>query len=323
MAQDDVGRRLRTDKVEDDDTVDPYESHVVDEERDAQRGDVLDDEIIDPYEGDGSDEDDNDNDDTGDVEKKEYDKKKTDMDDKEEDQETRDVGKIDYDERNTSLKWYISHGFHLVQGKMNHGMEDYIVVKNRKLHGFQLGRDPESAVKRAYEVTDDDILENVAGSRGGSTAVTEILIDGKKLVVANVGDSRAVLNRNGKAEQITVDHEPEKEKSLVESRGGFVLEKPGNIPCLDGQLAMTWAFGDGKLKDDIMAEPVVVVETINNDTWFIILASVGLWKIMSNQEACDCIGEVKNAQDASEQLIKEAQRRKSLDDISCIVVMFH
>ncbi|KAM7500482.1 hypothetical protein LguiA_024896 [Lonicera macranthoides] len=277
------------------------------------------------------------------------------MDDEEEDQETRDVGKIDYDERNTSLKWYISHGFHLVQGKMNHGMEDYIVVKNRKLHGFQLGlyaifdghsgrdvaqylqshlfdnilkeddfwKDPESAVKRAYEVTDDDILENVAGSRGGSTAVTEILIDGKKLVVANVGDSRAVLNRNGKAEQIKVDHEPEKEKSLVESRGGFVLEKPGNIPCLDGQLAMTWAFGDGKLKDDIMAEPVVVVETINNDTWFIILASDDLWKIMSNQEACDCIGEVKNAQDASEQLIKEAQRRKSLDDISCIVVMFH
>lgn len=139
MAQDDVGCRLRTDEVEDDDTVDPYESHVVDEERDAQRGDVLDDEIIDPYEGDGSDEDDNDDDDTGDVESTEYDKKKTDMDDEEEDQETRDVGNIDYDERKTSLKWYISHLFHLVQGKMNHGMEDYIVVKNKKLHGFQLG----------------------------------------------------------------------------------------------------------------------------------------------------------------------------------------
>lgn len=57
--------------------------------------------------------------------------------------------------------------------------------------------------------------------------VTAILIDGKKLDVANVGDLRAVLNSNGKAEQITVDHEPKKEKSLVESRGGFVLQKPG------------------------------------------------------------------------------------------------
>lgn len=82
-------------------------------------------------------------------------------------------------------------------------------------------------MKRAYGSTDDEILENVAGSRGGSTAVTAIVINGETLIVANVGDSRAVLCRKGVAEQITVDHEPQKEEKLVESKGGFVTKAPG------------------------------------------------------------------------------------------------
>ncbi|KAF3531674.1 hypothetical protein DY000_02037199 [Brassica cretica] len=48
--------------------------------------------------------------------------------------------------------------------------------------------------------------------KGGSTAVTGILIDGQKLVVANVGDSRAVMSKNGVAHQLSVDHEPSKER---------------------------------------------------------------------------------------------------------------
>lgn len=88
-------------------------------------------------------------------------------------------------------------------------------------------RSPKTAIKRAYKSTDDEILEKVVGSRGGSTAVTAILVDRKKLIVANVGDSRAILYRNGAAKPITVDHEPQKEKDLVESRGGFVTKRLG------------------------------------------------------------------------------------------------
>lgn len=56
-----------------------------------------------------------------------------------------------------------------------------------------------------------------------------ILIDRQKLIVANVGDSRAIISRNGEAEPITVDPEPDKEqeKELVESKGGSVITKPG------------------------------------------------------------------------------------------------
>ena len=64
--------------------------------------------------------------------------------------------------------------------------------------------------------------------RGGSTAVTAILINCKKLVVANVGDSRAVISKNGVAKQLSIDHEPSKERSSIEDRGGFVSNFPGD-----------------------------------------------------------------------------------------------
>lgn len=89
--------------------------------------------------------------------------------------------------------------------------------------------DTVTAVRKAYETTDTIILEKSTElGRGGSTAVTAILIDGEKLVVANVGDSRAIICKNGKAQQLSVDHEPVNEKKVIESKGGFVSNFPGN-----------------------------------------------------------------------------------------------
>ncbi|XP_030552396.1 probable protein phosphatase 2C 28 [Rhodamnia argentea] len=213
----------------------------------------------------------------------------------------------------------VTHGFNLVEGKVDHSMEDFIVAEKREHDGIELGlyaifdghsgckvaeylqhhlfdnilseldfwTSPECAIRRAYKKTDDEILEGVVSSRGDSTAVTAILINREKLIVANVGDSRAIMCENGKAKQVTVDHEPQKERELVESRGGFVSQRPGNVPRVDGQLAMTRAFGDEKVKDHITSEPDIFVKNINEGTEFILLASDGLWKVMSNQETAD------------------------------------
>lgn len=43
---------------------------------------------------------------------------------------------------------------------------------------------------------------------------------------------------------------------------------------------------------------------------------------MGNQEAVDCIKNIKDAQSAAKHLTDEAVARKSKDDISCIVVKF-
>ena len=75
-------------------------------------------------------------------------------------------------------------------------------------------------------------MEWVVGSRGGSTPVTAILINGEKLIVGNVGDSRAIIFREDSVEEITVDHESLKERSLVESRGGFVSKISGILAII-------------------------------------------------------------------------------------------
>ncbi|CAN1230899.1 Probable protein phosphatase 2C 58 [Linum perenne] len=183
--------------------------------------------------------------------------------------------------------------------------------------------DTESAIKNAYIKTDAEILEKALTlGKGGSTAVTAILINGEKLVVANVGDSRAVICKNGVAKQLSVDHEPSKEKRMIESRGGFVSNLPGDVPRVDGQLAVARAFGDRSLKVHLSSEPDVSEESVDDEAEFLILASDGVWKVMSNQEAVDSIKTVKDAKTAAHQLIEEALARKSKDDISCIVVRF-
>lgn len=249
----------------------------------------------------------------------------------------------------------ITCGSHLVKGKAKHDMEDYLVSEFKKVDHNDLGlfaifdghmghnvarylqsnlfdnilkepdlwTDTEKAIKRAYRATDSYILEqSLQLGRGGSTAVTAILINSQKLVIANVGDSRAVISRKGVAKQLSVDHEPGKERKVIESKGGFVSNIPGDVPRVDGQLAVARAFGDKSLKEHLSSDPDIAVEFIDDGVEFIILASDGLWKVMSNQEAADSLKHIKDADLAAKHLAAEALSRKSRDDISCIVVLF-
>lgn len=251
---------------------------------------------------------------------------------------------------------HVTHGYHTVKGKSAHPMEDYVFAEFKQVEDNELGlfaifdghlsqevpdflrsnlfdnilKEPdfwtetEKAIRRAYRITDDTILKKSADlGRGGSTAVTAILINCQKLVVANIGDSRAVICRDGKAKQLSVDHEPDKERKEIEERGGFVTKFPGDVPRVDGQLAVARAFGDKTLKDHLSSEPHVTVEMIDDDSEFAILASDGIWHVMNNQEAVDHVRNIKDARTAAKSLIEEALRRESRDDISVVVVRFH
>lgn len=113
------------------------------------------------------------------------------------------------------------------------------VACSARQSGSDFWTDPTEAIRRAYHRTDRKLLKKTAGDdsgegmkkgrrRGGSTAVTAILINGEDLVVANVGDSRAVLcDTGGRARQLSVDHEPLRERRAIEARGGFVTEIHG------------------------------------------------------------------------------------------------
>ncbi|KAM7478971.1 hypothetical protein LguiA_027184 [Lonicera macranthoides] len=249
----------------------------------------------------------------------------------------------------------VKYGYSLVKGKANHPMEDYHVAKFVRHQGHELGlfaiydghlgdsvpaylqknlfpnilkeeefwTDPNRSISKAYERTDQAILShNPDLGRGGSTAVTAIVINGRKLWVANVGDSRAVLSRRGQAIQMSIDHEPNTERGSIENRGGFVSNMPGDVARVNGQLAVSRAFGDKNLKTHLRSDPDVTNADIEGDTDFLILASDGLWKVMSNQEAVDIAKKIKDPQKAAKQLVVESLHRESKDDISCIVVQF-
>ncbi|XP_021275850.1 probable protein phosphatase 2C 9 isoform X2 [Herrania umbratica] len=233
----------------------------------------------------------------------------------------------------------VKYGFSLVKGKASHPMEDYHVAKFAQLHGHELGlfaiydghlgdnkefwTDPTRSISKAYEKTDQAILSHSPDlGRGGSTAVTAILIDGRKLWVANIGDSRAVLSKKGQAIQMSIDHEPNTERGSIENRGGFVSNMPGDVARVNGQLAVSRAFGDKNLKSHLRSDPDVQNADVDSDTELLILASDGLWKVMSNQEAVDIAKKAKDPQRAAKQLAAEALNRDSKDDISCIVVRF-
>jgi hypothetical protein len=54
----------------------------------------------------------------------------------------------------------------------------------------------------------------------------------------------------------------------------------GDVPRVDGQLAVARAFGDRSLKKHLSSEPHLAEEVINESSDFLILASDGLWKVM-------------------------------------------
>eukprot|EP00262_Sarcandra_glabra_P017668 TRINITY_DN6134_c0_g1_i1.p1 TRINITY_DN6134_c0_g1~~TRINITY_DN6134_c0_g1_i1.p1 ORF type:complete len:295 (-),score=52.71 TRINITY_DN6134_c0_g1_i1:103-987(-) len=249
----------------------------------------------------------------------------------------------------------ITYGFSMVKGKANHPMEDYHVAKFVRVDGRELGlfaiydghlgdnvpaylqkhlfsnileegefwADPSRSIPRAYERTDQEILSHSPDlGRGGSTAVTAILINGQKLWIANVGDSRAVLAKGGEVIQMTTDHEPNTERGSIETRGGFVSNMPGDVPRVNGQLAVSRAFGDKSLKSHLRSDPDVRHADISLDTDLLILASDGIWKVMSNEEAVDLAKKIKDPRTAAKKLTTEALNRDSTDDISCVVVRF-
>ncbi|KAH7290434.1 hypothetical protein KP509_30G048400 [Ceratopteris richardii] len=191
------------------------------------------------------------------------------------------------------------------------------------LHEPGFWENPLNSIINAYHSTDENILEE-ARQLGtcGSTAVTVILIDGLHLLVANVGDSRALLCRGGTAIQLSVDHDPLRERDVIEKRGGFVTEKEGCVPRVDGRLAMSRSFGDLTMKGHLCADPDIFEEWIDEADKFIVLESDGISHVMRNQEVIDLVRNYNDPRDAARALTQEAVARGSIDDISTIVVYF-
>ncbi|XP_050236569.1 probable protein phosphatase 2C 51 [Mercurialis annua] len=174
----------------------------------------------------------------------------------------------------------------------------------------------------------------------GSTAVVALIYDGK-ILVANVGDSKALLfsekYQSGSstvhlsATALTYDHHPDREdeRARIEAAGGSVTI--WGVPRVNGVLAMSRAIGDVYLKRyGVIAEPEYTGwRLLDVNDAHLVVASDGIFESLAEEDICDLISEWKGSRNSSvclsstslaECIINTAYRKGSNDNLSAIIV---
>ena len=194
---------------------------------------------------------------------------------------------------------------------------------------------------------DDENDGNYSGdddsSNGGSRSNSS-----RSIVVANVGDSRAILCRSGQALDLTTDHKPndESERRRIEDCGGRVswygeVDSHGHpvsgagVYRINSNLALSRSIGDRADRPWVSGLADVtrhrIVENDNNDdTTFALLATDGLFDVMSSQAVARFVTDLLNRthtdhqerirQDMARYVVEEALRRGTGDNVTVLIL---
>eukprot|EP01080_Neovahlkampfia_damariscottae_P012111 gene12111-5603_t len=154
------------------------------------------------------------------------------------------------------------------------------------------------------------------------TTVVLVMISGNKITIANVGDSRAVLCKKGKAIRLTNDHRPttNEEKIRIQSVKGVVL---GNR--IKG-FSVSRSLGDFSASPYISPEPYLKTFDLDGEEDFIIIGCDGIWDDVSDEDAVEIVKnsmKENNSEDvfvSATRLVNFAFARGSKDNISAIVI---
>ncbi|XP_028054643.1 probable protein phosphatase 2C 33 isoform X1 [Camellia sinensis] len=178
---------------------------------------------------------------------------------------------------------------------------------------------------KAFRVMDRELkmYTNIDCFCSGTTAVT-LVKQGEYLVIGNVGDSRAVLGTRDKddslrAVQLTVDLKPNlpaEAERIRKCRGRvFSLKDEPEVarvwlPNNDSPgLAMARAFGDFCLKDfGLISVPEITYRCLTEKDEFVVLATDGIWDVLSNKEVVDIVASAPARSSAARALIGSAVR---------------
>ncbi|CAJ0587534.1 unnamed protein product, partial [Mesorhabditis spiculigera] len=139
--------------------------------------------------------------------------------------------------------------------------------------------------------------QNKPGIDSGATACVA-LVNPKRVIVANIGDTRAVVSLGGIGVDLSVDHKPEDEleRARIERAGAHVTEE-GRV---NGGLNLSRAFGDFFYKRNsnlplgeqaISALPEIQVHDRTPDDEFLVVACDGIWNSKTSQEVVDFVKE--------------------------------
>ncbi|KAJ8434842.1 hypothetical protein Cgig2_022121 [Carnegiea gigantea] len=275
------------------------------------------------------------------------------------------IGKV----KKPSWMMPISHGYHVVDGQSwreeSNGLEhpDNVVVQREEMANLELWfygisdarvgdeiakymqshffdkklfkeseirKKSKETMRKAYLNTRAKHKDNSKSDmllNGGSASA--MVINGEKLVVAQIGEHKVVVCRDGIAHQLRSRHQHKGKRHWPRrliSGFSFLLFNHGStsgamrIPKARMQACHTGSESGRKQMKN--SELVVASENIDSETEFIILASTGVWEVMRKQEAVDLIRHIDDPQEAAKCLAREALSRMSKSNISCLVIRF-
>jgi serine/threonine protein phosphatase PrpC len=217
-----------------------------------------------------------------------------------------------------------------------------------------------AAIKAAFVEIEENVLADSRLKYQGSTAVAVILHESharngvaddenqypkhRTVLSANIGDSRAVLSRDGRAINLTRDHKPndQQEKERILAMGETIQWDRLSKVYRVRNLSLSRAIGDKYAKPVVSSEVDINHYPVNDQSdEFVILASDGLWDVMSSEDAVayvhDTMGrglsnvhiakdEVWNyklvlRRNMAKYVAREALRRGSSDNV-CVVIVW-
>jgi serine/threonine protein phosphatase PrpC len=182
-------------------------------------------------------------------------------------------------------------------------LEELLASAPARLDGKALGR----AVRAANRA----VIAAAAKSRtrtGMGTTLTAAMVDGARLAIAHVGDSRAYLMHGGRMERLTDDHSMVgdliREGSLTEEEARFHPQRS----------VITRALGS----DPNMLADVFEVEASAGDR--LLLCTDGLTGMLADEFISEILSSEKEPEGAVRTLVDAANRAGGYDNITVIVV---
>ncbi|KAG6472586.1 hypothetical protein ZIOFF_070052 [Zingiber officinale] len=152
---------------------------------------------------------------------------------------------------------------------------------------------------------------------------------GQDLVIGNIGDSRAIMGTRDKdnnlvAMQLTVDLKPNLPNMVSPGEAARIQQCKGRVFALQDEpevarvwlpnndspgLAMARAFGDFCLKDyGLISVPEISYHRLTEKDEFIVLATDGVWDVLSNKEVVDIVASAPSHSTASRAIVDCAVR---------------
>lgn len=197
-------------------------------------------------------------------------------------------------------------------GRIGQEVSEYVlqnlpgVVADKMENSDDIGQ----ILKEAYVNVDTTLADNIDASVSGTTAVT-CFMRKNHLWLANSGDSRAIIVRKKKGQagfksiDLTEDQKPDTpaEMRRILQMGGHVTPagangSPSRVWHNLRGLAMARSIGDHAAATvGVIAEPEITEYDVHEDDHCLIIASDGVWELITSEQVADIVYRVTQEAD--------------------------